>query len=122
MCALAFSLSLSCLLRRPALGRSRRRCRSVAAPKVCSLRSFPSKAGGSPSSLKKSLFGNIDTCVTGTEAKRLSLDAAMRDIADADGEVREGVGKVGTGKGADGNINDDDDDDDDEENCREVLL
>ena len=115
MCALAFSLSLSCLLRRPALGCSRRRCPS---PKVCSLRSFPSKAGGSPSSLKKSLFGNIDTCVTGTEAKRLSLDAAMRDIADADGEVREGVGKVGTGKGADGNINDDDDD----ENCREVLL
>ena len=57
------------------------------------------------------MFGNIDTRVSGT-------DAAIRDIADADGEVREGVGKVGTGKGADGNINDDDDD----ENCREVLL
>ena len=62
-------------------------------------------------SSRKEMFGNIDTRVSGT-------DAAIRDIADADGEVREGVGKVGTGKGADGNINDDDDD----ENCREVLL
>ena len=51
------------------------------------------------------------------------FDASIR-LADADGEVREGVGKVGTGKGADGNIDDDDDDDEDDDdgNCREVLL